>query len=262
MKQNWIKTEDEQERLRKSSRYLADIVEVLRKSVVPGVTTGELGKKAEALIRNIGGEPLFKGYGKAWGAPPFPAAVCLSIDHEVVHGIPLSQVVLKQGQLLKIDIGMRFEGMVSDMARTIAVGEISAEAKKLLETTRLALETGINTLRPGSTMEEYARAVEGIVQAQGFSCVRDLVGHGVGRELHEDPQIPNYTGSRLPPFQFEAGMTVALEPMVNVGGYQVELADDGWTFVTADRKLSAHFEDTVLITQTGNEILTRPTVSV
>lgn len=258
MKRTWVKTEDEINRLRKSSRYLADIVEILQQAVMPGVTTGELGKKAEELIRKAGGEPIFKGYGKAWGAPPFPAAVCLSVDHEVVHGIPSSQVVLQSGQLLKIDIGMRFAGMVSDMARTIPVGEISLPAKNLLDTTRVALEAGVKSLRPGTTMEEYARAVERVVESNGYSCVRDLVGHGVGQELHEDPQIPNYTHSRLPAFQFEEGMTVALEPMVNMGGYQVELSDDGWTFVTVDRKLSAHFEDTVLITSSGAEVLTRP----
>lgn len=257
MKQPWIKTEDEIVRLRESASRLARIMQKLELAVRPGVTTGELGRLADEFIRQEGGEPIFKGYGKAWGAPPFPAAVCLSIDEEVVHGIPEDARRLQSGQLLKIDIGMRFMGMVSDMARTIAVGEISREAQKLLDTTKEALASGIATLHSGSSMEEYALAVEKTARRAGFSCVRDLVGHGVGRELHEDPQIPNYANSRLPAFLFETGMTVALEPMVNAGSYEVQLGDDGWTFVTADGKISAHWEDTVLITNNGSEVLTK-----
>lgn len=257
MPKHWIKTETEIRALRESGRRLAQVVETLLSSAKVGMSTGELGKRAEGLIREAGGDPIFLGYGKAWGAPPFPAAVCLSINEEVVHGIPRVDRVLADGDLLKIDIGMRYQGMVSDMARMKIIGTASSEAMKLKSVTEAALSAGMATLRAGSTSDAYARAVEDTVKAAGYACVRDLVGHGVGRELHEDPQIPNYLDSGLPSFRFAAGMTVALEPMVNMGTYRVELSGDGWTFVTADGKLSAHTEDTVLITQDGYEVLTQ-----
>ncbi|MGB4943381.1 MAG: type I methionyl aminopeptidase, partial [Candidatus Moraniibacteriota bacterium] len=231
-------------------------VEQLLSAADIGVSTGMLGERAEELIRKAGGEPVFKGYGKAWGAPPFPAAVCLSLNEEVVHGIPRSERILVDGDLLKIDIGMRFQGMVSDMARMKIIGTASTEATHVKTVTEAALSAGLATLRNGSSLAAYAGAVEGIVRAAGCACVRDLVGHGVGRELHEEPQIPNYLGSGLPDFHFATGMTVALEPMVNRGTFHVELAQDGWTFRTRDGELSAHAEDTVLITPDGCEVLT------
>ena len=256
MAKQWIKTEEEIRALRESGKRLAQIVEELLESAMPGVSTGALGRLAEARIQTVGGEPIFKGYGKAWGAPPFPAAVCLSLNEEVVHGIPREERVLADGDLLKIDIGMRYRGMVSDMARMKIIGTERPEAKRIKAVTEAALEAGMVTLAAGSSLELYARAVEGVVKAAGFSCVRDLVGHGVGRELHEDPQIPNYQGSGLPQFHFLAGMTVALEPMVNQGSHQVRLGPDGWTFLTQDGTLSGHVENTVLITEHGYEILT------
>lgn len=253
-----INTDDQVRALRLSGRALAGVMEALIERAKPGVTTLELGNLAEELIHSAGGEPIFKGYGKAWGAPPFPAAVCLSVNEEVVHGIPRPERTLKEGDLLKIDIGLRLEGMITDMARTIPVGVVSKEARRLLETTERALLDGVAVLRAGATVNEYARAVEGVVYPAGFSCVHDLVGHGVGLDLHEEPQIPNFLGSRLPNVTFEHQQSIALEPMVNLGSSAVELAEDGWTFVTKDRKLSAHFEDTVLVTESGHEILTRP----
>lgn len=252
-----IKTEQEIEALRESGRRLAHIVEELLGKAAVGISTGELGRLAEARIREAGGDPIFKGYGKAWGAPPFPAAVCLSINEEVVHGIPDDERTLSEGDLFKIDIGMRYRGMVSDMARMKIIGQGSDEVKRIKTVTEAALDAGIATLHDGSTIEEYARAVEGVAKAAGFSCVRDLVGHGVGHELHEELQIPNYVGSGLANVRFKAGMTVALEPMVNAGSYRVHLAPDEWTFVTSDGRLSGHAEDTVLITATGAEVLTR-----
>jgi len=257
MPKQWIKTEAEIEALRRSGKRLAHIVEKLLVMAVSGVSTGEIGRVAESLILEAGGETIFKGYGKAWGAPPFPAAVCVSLNEEIVHGIPNDTRILKDGDLLKIDIGMRFEGMVSDMARMKVIGGSNAEAERMKRVTEAALAAGIATLRNGSSMEKYAEAVEGVARVAGFSCVRDLVGHGVGHELHEDPQIPNYTGSHLSNFSFVAGMTVALEPMINAGTHAVRLASDGWTFVTVDRKLSGHAENTVLVTETGAEILTQ-----
>lgn len=256
MSKRWIKTEAEIEALRESGRLLAGIVEELLKTAAAGVSTGTLGTLADTLIRKAGGDPIFKGYGKAWGAPAFPAAVCISLNDEVVHGIPDDARVLADGDLLKIDIGMRYKGMVSDMARMKIIGNATAGTERIKSVTERALQAGMETLHDGSSVEEYAAAVEGVARAAGFSCVRDLVGHGVGHELHEDPQIPNYQGSGLPNFRFSAGMTVALEPMVNVGDHRVKIAPDGWTFLTSDGTLSGHMENTVLITSDGYEVLT------
>ena len=256
LKKDWIKTESEITALRESGKRLAGVVRELLGAAHIGVSTGLLGELADTLIRKADGDPIFKGYGKAWGAPPFPASVCISLNDEVVHGIPNGNRVLADGDLLKIDIGMRYGGMVSDMARMKIIGEASDEAVRLKTVTERALLAGLSTLRDGSSLEAYTQAVEQTVKAAGFSCVRDLVGHGVGRELHEEPQIPNYSGSGLPNFRFMTGMTVALEPMVNAGAHQVRIAPDGWTFITVDGKLSGHTEESVLITPDGYEVLT------
>lgn len=256
MSKQWIKTGAEQELMRQGGRLLAEILRSVIMAVQPGVTTRMLGDLAEEKIRAIGGDPIFKGYGKQWGAPPFPAALCVSLNDEVVHGIPQENRVIQSGDMVKLDIGMRYQGMVTDMARTVLVGTVSDEANRLQRVVKEALEAGIATLRPGSRMNEYAEAVEAVVLQAGFQCVKDLVGHGVGNELHEDPQIANYAGSGLPNFSFEAGMVVALEPMINAGTYKVRLARDGWAFLTADGRLSAHYENTVLISENGAEILT------
>lgn len=256
MTKNWIKTEDEILRLRASGQRLAKVLQTVIASVKPGMTTWEIDVLSEKLIRAEGGIPIFKGYGAGSGAP-FPASVCISLNQEVVHGIPRKDRIIKEGDLLKLDIGMRFEGMVSDMARTIAVGSISPEAEKLLQVTKESLDRGIATLRPGVPMSAYARAVQSYVEENGFSVVRDLVGHGVGHELHEDPQVPNYVSERMRDFILQKGMTLALEPMVNAGSFKVRVAPDDWTFITTDGKWSAHFEDTVVITEDGAEILTR-----
>lgn len=251
-----IKTERELDDLRESGRRLAAVMEELLGAARPGVSTGELGDLADESIRRQGGIPVFKGYGAEWGKP-FPAAACVSLNDEVVHGIPSPKRILREGDLLKIDIGMRFQGMVSDMARTKEIGTVSDEAHRLVIATREALDRGIGKIRSGARLSDFARAVERRVREDGFSVVRDLVGHGVGRELHEDPQIPNYVDSRVPEFSFRKGMTVALEPMINVGGYALRMAPDGWTYVTRDGSLSAHFEDTIIVTERGTEIVTR-----
>jgi methionyl aminopeptidase len=175
----------------------------------------------------------------------------------VVHGIPSKERIIREGDLLKLDIGMRFEGMVTDMARTVAVGEVSAEARKLSAVTEESLARGIAELSPGARVSAYAKAVQSFVEANGFSVVRDLVGHGVGRELHEDPQVPNYVSRETHDFVIEKGMTLALEPMVNAGKFAVKIAPDDWTFITADGSLSAHFEDSVVITEHGAEVVTK-----
>ncbi len=256
MSKHWIKTREEIERLRESGKRLATVLAAVMAAVRPGMTTEEIDRLAEGLIRETGGIPIFKGYNAGSGRP-FPASLCVSLNNEVVHGIPSAKRVVQEGDLLKLDIGMRFEGMVSDMARTMAIGSVSPEAARLLEVTRESLNRGIATLRPGERISAYAHAVQSYVEANGFSVVRDLVGHGVGHELHEDPQVPNYTSRHMHDFVLEQGMTLALEPMINEGTFAVRIAPDDWTFITADGKWSAHFEDTIVITGEGVEILTR-----
>lgn len=253
----FIKTEREIESLRESGKRLSAVLGKVIEAARAGVATMELDTLAERLIREAGGTPIFKGYGAGSGRP-FPGSVCISINEEVVHGIPSVKRVLRDGDILKLDIGMRFEGMVSDMARSIAIGTVSPQAFKLMKVTEESLLAGISALKPGARVNDYARAVQNHVEKNGFSVVRDLVGHSVGRELHEDIQIPNYVTRELPDIVFQKGMTLALEPMVNAGKFYVKIGSDGWVFVTSDSSLSAHFEDTVVITDDGAEILTRP----
>ncbi|MBP9751523.1 MAG: type I methionyl aminopeptidase [Candidatus Moranbacteria bacterium] len=252
----WIKTDEELDGLRESGKRLAEVVVDLSGMAIPGVSTGAIGEAADELIRKKGGIPIFKGYGAEWGKP-FPAAACVSVNDEVVHGIPIPTRILCEGDLLKIDIGMRYQGMVTDMARTLPVGTVSDTALRLIKATKESLDQGISKIRSGARLADYARAVESRVRMDGFSIVRDLVGHGVGRELHEEPQIPNYFIGGMENFSFRKGMAVALEPMVNEGNFLVRIAPDGWTYVTKDGKLSAHFEDTVIVTEKGTEIVTR-----
>jgi methionyl aminopeptidase len=252
----FIKTDLELENIRESGYRLSLVMEELLSIAGPGVSTGHIGERAEELIRKQGGIPIFKGYGAEWGKP-FPAAVCVSLNDEVVHGIPSPDRVLKDGDLLKLDLGMMFQGMVSDMARTRAIGSVTKEAETLFVATRDALDSGIAKIRSGARLSDFAGAVEKRVKRDGFSVVRALVGHGVGRELHEEPQIPNYFDGSVPDFSFRKGMTVALEPMVNVGHADIRLAKDGWTYATKDGSLSAHFEDTVIVTDRGTEVVTR-----
>ncbi|MDP1883930.1 MAG: type I methionyl aminopeptidase [Candidatus Moranbacteria bacterium] len=250
-----IKKQEEIEAMRAGGKILAGVMRVLGDSVVPGKSTFEIDQLAEKLILEAGGAPVFKGYGKESGNP-FPATICASINDEIVHGIPDPNRILRAGDIFKIDIGMRYRGMVTDMARTFAVGKISIEAQKIMDVTRECLEIGIGNIRAGAKLEDYSAAVQEYVESQGFSVVRDLVGHGVGRFLHEDPHIPNYKSGGKETI-LEEGMTLALEPMVNAGTYKIKLEKDHWTYATVDGKLSAHFEDTVLVSKGGAEILTR-----
>lgn len=253
----FIKTEREIESLRESGKRLSEVLAKVIEAAQAGISTMELDTLAERLIREAGGTPIFKGYGAGSGRP-FPGSVCISINEEVVHGIPSAKRILQDGDILKLDIGLRFEGMVSDMARSVAIGTVSPQAEKLMKVTEESLLAGISVLKPGARVSDYARAVQDHVEKNGFSVVRDLVGHSVGRELHEDIQIPNYLTRELPDIVFQKGMTLALEPMVNAGKFYVKMGSDGWVFVTSDGSLSAHFEDTVVITDNGAEILTRP----
>lgn len=256
MKEYREKSVQELKCLRESGERLHAVLETVMNAVRPGVSTQDLDTLAEQEIRAAGGIPIFKGYGSEWGKP-FPASLCTSLNQEVVHGIPSTTRIIREGDLVKLDIGLRFEGMVTDMARTVAVGPVSAEAGRLLEVTRESLDFGIANIRAGAHLSDYARAVQTHAEKNGYSVVRDLVGHGVGHELHEDPQVPNYFHAGIRDFVFTKGMVLALEPMINAGVLQVRIAPDGWTFVTKDGKLSAHFEDTIIVTENGTEIVTR-----
>jgi len=243
-----IKTEEEIELMRGSARVVAQTLSLLSSAVKPGVTTKELDELAEQHIRSRGGLPSFKGY------RGFPASICTSVNSEVVHGIP-GPKKLEDGDIISIDVGVLKEGYHGDGAATFAVGRVSEEATRLLRTTRGALEAGIAAARAGNQVSDISRAVQGVVEAAGFSVVRDLVGHGIGQQMHEEPQIPNFVGGGQSP-ALAKGMTLAIEPMVNAGAYGITVKDDAWTVVTCDGSLSAHFEHTVAVTGDGAETLT------
>jgi methionyl aminopeptidase len=242
------KSEAELQKMRISGRVNASVLAELSAHVAPGMTTKQIDGMAERLIRAQGGEPAFLGY------HGFAGSICLSLNEEVVHGIP-GERQLRDGDLLKMDIGSIVDGWYSDMACTVAIGEVSAEAKALLQATEEALFVGIRAMRPGAHVSDIGYAVQTFVEARGYSVVRQLVGHGIGRKLHEEPQVPNF-GKRGAGVKLKAGMVLAVEPMVNQGGWQVFTKPDQWTVVTADGKLSAHFEHTVAIAPDGYEILT------
>ncbi|QIA28031.1 type I methionyl aminopeptidase [Thermaerobacter sp. PB12/4term] len=244
-----LKSEREIRYMREAGRVVAAVLRELAAALRPGITTAELDRLAERLIREAGAEPAFKGY------QGFPASICTSINDEVVHGIPSPHRVIREGDLVSIDVGARYHGYYGDSAATFAVGEVSPEARRLLEVTRESLARGIAAARAGNRLGDIGYAVQEYVEAAGFSVVRDYAGHGIGRAMHEDPQVPNYgrpgTGLRLRP-----GLVIAIEPMVNAGGHAVRTDPDGWTVRTADGSLSAHFEHTVLITGGEPEVLT------
>lgn len=244
-----LKTERELTAMRKAGRIVAQALAELEKAVTPGITLKELDQIAENYIVQHGAKPAFKGlYG-------FPATICASVNEEVVHGIPGSRK-LKEGDILGIDIGTLVDGHYGDMARTIPVGKVSKEAQKLIQVTEEALYQGIKQATEGNRLSDVSHAIQSYVEKHGFSVVRDFVGHGIGEKMHESPQIPNFGKPGMGP-RLRHGMTLAIEPMVNVGTYEVLTREDGWTVVTRDKSLSAHFEHTVAITPDGPEILTR-----
>jgi methionyl aminopeptidase len=242
-----IKSSREIEQLKRSNAIVAEVFEKLKGMIHPGVTTKELDEVAEEYILLKGARPAFKGY------RGFPATLCISINEEVVHGIP-SQRQLKEGDIVSLDVGVNFVGYFGDAAITLPVGEIDPEAKRLLEVTEKALTIGIEKAKIGNRLFDISFAIQRWVESHGFSVVRDFVGHGIGRDLHEEPQVPNFGAPHQGP-RLEKGMVFALEPMVNEGTYEVRILSDGWTVVTADGKRSAHFEHTIAITDDGAEIL-------
>jgi methionyl aminopeptidase len=242
------KSPQEIEQMAKAGKVVVDTLGLLAEHVRPGVTTEELDAMAETFIASQGGRPTFKGY------RGYPAATCMSPNDTVVHGIPGSYG-LKEGDLLSVDVGVTLGGFVADSAYTFQVGEVSAEAERLLEACQAALAGGVEQCRPGNRLSDISHAIQTVTEEAGFSVVRSLVGHGVGRSMHEDPQIPNYGPSGRGPVLSE-GMVFAIEPMINAGGPEVVVADDEWTISSADGSLSAHFEHTVAVTQSGPRILT------
>jgi len=244
-----IKKKDEIKRMIKASEIVSEALKAIKKAVMPGITTKELEDIAEEIILNRGGKPAFKGY------KGYPASICTSVNDEVVHGIPSKKVILKEGDIVSVDLGVIYKGYIGDAAITIPVGKISVNTEKLLMVTKEALYKGIEQARPKNRVGDISHAIQSFVEENGYSVVRTFVGHGVGRSLHEDPQIPNFgppgKGTKL-----REGMTLAIEPMVNEGTYEVYILEDGWTAKTKDGKLSAHFEHTVLIKKNGPEILT------
>ena len=246
-----IKTADELALMREAGRIVYDILQTLAKAAQPGTTTLELDRIAEDLTYKSGSKPAFKGY------RAFPCSLCVSINEEVVHGIPTRHRRLAEGDIVGLDFGVIYRGFHGDAAMTVPVGKISSEAERLMTTTREALLGAIEQIRPGNRVSDISRAVQVHAESRGYTVVRDFVGHGIGRSLHEEPQIPNYVGSGLPDPRLRPGMVVAVEPMVNQGRAEVVVLEDKWTAVTVDRKLSAHFEHTIAVTEDGPDILTR-----
>ena len=242
------RSQSEIAKLRRVNQLVARILAELRRTVAPGVTTRDLDMLAERLVREAGAEPAFKGY------HGYPATVCASVNEQVVHGIP-SPRALVEGDIISVDMGAKLDGFFGDCAVTVPVGTISPEAVRLLRVTEEALFQGIDAVKPGARVSDIGAAVQHHVEAQGFSVVREFVGHGIGTSLHEEPQVANYGPAGSGP-RLSEGMVIAIEPMVNAGQASVKVQSDGWTAVTTDGRLSAHFEHTVVVTREGTEILT------
>ena len=241
--------------MRAANAIVAEILAELRARVAPGVSTAELDALAEELTIKRGARPAFKGY--TVGGRVFPASVCISINDEVVHGIPSTRRVLQAGDIVGLDFGVCYRGYFGDSAMTVPVGRVSPEAERLMEVTRAALDAGIEAARAGGHVADISAAVQDTAEQAGYSLVREFVGHGIGRSLHEDPQVPNYrTGARG--VRLQEGLVLAIEPMVNAGRPDVFVKEDGWTAATRDGRLSAHFEHSVAVTANGPYILSLP----
>jgi methionyl aminopeptidase len=245
------KSTHEIETMARAGIVVAETLELLEEQIRPGVTTCELDELAEEFIRSHGGEPTFKGY------RGYPAATCMSPNDVVVHGIPGS-LELAEGDTLSVDVGVTLDGFVADSAWTFAVGAIGADAQRLLDVCRAALDAGIEQARMGNAVGDISRAVQSVTEAAGFSVIRSLVGHGVGRSMHEDPQVPNFVSSSRGA-ELKEGMTIAIEPMITAGGADVYIHDDEWSISTVDGSLAAHFEHTVAVTAEGPRVLTTST---
>jgi methionyl aminopeptidase len=244
-----LKSSQEIDKMHRAGQIVREVLELVRSKVKPGVTTFDLEKAAESRLKELGVKAAFKGY------HGYPCVLCTSVNSEVVHGIPSPKRMLKQGDIVSVDFGVVVDGYYGDSAITVPVGEIDENAARLLRVTEESLQAAIATVKPGATLGDVGAAVQGVVEREGFSVVRDFVGHGIGSQMHEDPQVPNY-GQKGQGMRLKPGMVIAIEPMVNAGKPDVMVLEDGWTAVAKDGSMSAHFEHTVAVTADGARILT------
>lgn len=260
-----IKSKQEIAVLKKGGRLLGKILFDLEKMCKPGVSTFEIDQAAEKAIENVGGRPAFKFYKNHPTEPPFPCTICASLNNEVVHGIAKADTILRNGDLFSIDIGMEWpfgdkkqKGLYTDTALSVIIGKTDKKTRQLVATTRQALEAGIKAIKPGVSLASVGAAIEKSIKSQGeYGIIRDLSGHGVGHAVHEDPWIPNYYEKRLENFILKPGMVLALEPMITLGDWRIKTSSDGWTVITADDSMAAHFEHTVVVTAKGCDVITR-----
>jgi methionyl aminopeptidase len=248
-----FKSKTELEAMRQSSQVVARVLSELEPLIRPGIRTRDLDLYAEKRTRELGAVPAFKGY------RGYPASVCVSVNEEIIHGIPSGRI-LQEGDIVSLDFGALYEGFFSDSALTVPVGQVSAEARKLIGAAERAFAKGLEQMREGNRISDISAAIQSSVESEGFSVIRQFVGHGIGRALHEEPQIPNFGTPGRGPI-ISPGMTLAIEPMIAMGGWEVEVLEDGWTAVTRDRTLAAHFEHTVAMTENGPEILSMRTTA-
>jgi methionyl aminopeptidase len=251
-----IKTPDEIQKLKRGGEILSRVLRGAAERCVAGASTEEMDRFAHDAIVAAGGKPSFLGYRISKEDPAFPSTLCISINEEVVHGLATPDRTIKDGDIVGLDIGMWYEGLATDMATTVMVGNVRSEVRDLVKTTRESLKQGISAIKAGGWVSDIGAAVEDVVKPKGYGIVKDLVGHGVGHAVHEEPQVPNYREPRAPRVRLEEGMVLAIEPMVTLGGWKVSMKDDGWTIVTRDGSPAAHFELTVVVTKSGYELIT------
>ena len=263
----YIKSENEIKLILEGGKILGQVLSKLSAMLKPGVTGKQVDDEAERLILEAGGLPAFKNFHSGKNSPPFPATVCFSINNELVHGIPTVNKVIKTGDIVSLDIGMQYpancglgkkgNGFFTDTAVTVAVGKVPKETQKLLSITKKALEIGIKKALVGKTIADIGQTIQKFVEPKGYGVVRDLVGHGVGHDVHEDPRVPNYFDPALKQWRIEPGVVIAIEPMVTIGKHHIKVGPDGWTIVTADNSLCGHFEHTIVVTNKGPVVATR-----
>lgn len=256
----YTKKQQEIEKIIEGGRLMGEILEQLAAMVRPGLSAWELDQKAEEMILKAGGKPAFKGYKTRFNDPPFPSTICASVNYELVHGIAHKDKILKEGDIFSIDIGMKYpakNGFFTDTAVTVAVGKIDKKLHKLLDATYEALNVGIAAAQVGNTVADIGAAIEKFIKPFGYGIVRDLVGHGVGHAVHEEPRVPNFYDKELEAWILKPGVVIAIEPMITLGSYEVETEADDWTIRTVDKSLNAHFEHTIIITEDGPVIATK-----
>ncbi len=269
----FIKKKDDIAKILKTGKLMGEVLDEVGKIVKPGISAWEVDQKAEALIREVGGEPAFKGYKAHPNDTPFPSTICASVNEEVVHGIATKEKILKDGDIFSIDVGMWYpsggiktrhrsvhtkeRAVVVDTAITLAVGTVNTKTKQLLDRTREALELGIQQCMQGNSIASIGKAIESYIEPFGYGVIRDLVGHGTGYQLHEEPAVPNYYDKNLEQWILEPNAVIAIEPMITLGDYHIDVAEDGWSISTLDHSLSAHFEHTIVITKDGPIVATR-----